>query len=142
MVVLSVFAGCSSKEGLSGVYPCEGTVTYNGAPVENATVTFYPDGSGGDARTAGGSTDAGGKFKTTTLKPQDGLFPGNYKVTITKREEYGPPGKTHVNEEGETVQDGRPTKNVLPEKYEKVETSGLTATIEKKKNAVTFDLVD
>ena len=139
--MLSLFVGCSPKEGLSGLYPCEGTVTYNGTPVESATITFYPDG-GGAARAAGGSTDAQGKFKATTLKPQDGIFPGNYKVTIAKFEEYGPPPKMVMNDNGEMVSEGRPVKNVLPVKYEKVETSELTVTIEKKKTMVTFDLTD
>ena len=65
-LVLPVFAGCSPKGGLSGLYPCEGTVTYNGAPVDGALVTFYPDGNE-EARPAGGETGANGKFKTTTL---------------------------------------------------------------------------
>ena len=141
LVVLSVLAGCSSNAGhLGGLYPCEGTVTYKGVPVAGASVTFHPDG--GDARPAGGETDADGKFKTTTLKPQDGIFPGTYKVTIAKYEEYGPPPKMVMNDDGEMVSEGRPVRTVLPEKYAKPESSGLTVTIGNKKATENFDLTD
>ena len=141
IVVLLVFAGCSSGDGLSGLYKCEGTVNHNGSPVAEASVTFHPDSSG-DARVAGGSTDAQGKFIVTTLKPGDGLYPGTYKVTVVKYEEYGPEAPPTKGDDGEVIPGGRAVKNVLPGKYAKAETSGLTATIEKKKNTIAFDLVD
>ena len=142
VLVLSAFVGCSSKGGLSGLYPCEGTVTYNGAPVDGASVTFYPDG-GTDARSAGGRTDARGVFQLTTLKPQDGVFPGNYTVTIIKYEEYGKEPPLVMNSEGDMIPSGgRPVRNVLPAKYGTPETSGLTSRIEKRKNTVSFDLTD
>ena len=142
LAVILIFTGCSPSSGLSGLYPCEGTVTHNGSPVAGASVTFYPDGGGGDARVAGGETDANGIFRVTTLKPQDGLYPGTYKVTIIKYEEYGPPPKITINEDGEEISSGRQLRNALPAKYEKQDKTELTATIEKKSNKVNFDLVD
>jgi len=138
LVVFSL-AGCSSDGGLSGLYQCEGTVTYKGAPVVGASVTFHPDG-GGEMRPAGGLTDADGKFKVTTLKSDDGIFPGNYKVTITKYEETGEV-RRYQDEDGNT-QEERLIKNVLPAKYEKAGTSDLTAVIEQKRNTADFALVD
>jgi len=141
-VVLSVFTGCSSEGGLSGLYQCEGTVTLNGSPVVGASVTFYPDNAGGEARVAGGSTDAQGKFTVTTLKPSDGLYPGTYKVTVIKYEEYGPEAPPTKGDDGEMIPGGRAVKNVLPAKYEKQDKTELTANIEKKKNTVNFELTE
>ena len=117
-------------------------MTLNGAPVADASITFHPDGGDPEARSAGASTDANGGFKVTTLKPQDGIFPGNYKVTIVKYEEYGPEPPKVMNSEGEMVSAGRPVKNTLPAKYEKKEASELTVTMEKKKNTANFELTD
>jgi hypothetical protein len=61
-----------------------GIVTLDGEPLDDAAVTFYPDekteGTGGSARTG---TD--GKFVIVGAKGQNGLAPGKYKVTVSKR---------------------------------------------------------
>ena len=137
------FVGCGGEKGaLSGLYPCEGTVTYNGSPATaGVSITFYPDGGDSEARAASANTDANGKFKVTTLKPNDGMFPGTYKVAIAKYEEYGPPRQAK-DSDGNVVGEEYDTKNVFPEKYASPDTSGLTVTIEKKKNTPEFNLVD
>jgi hypothetical protein len=136
---LLLLVGCSHS-GLDGVYPCTGVVTLNGTPLAEASLTFYPDGDNPDARVAGGATDEHGKYTVTTLKPGDGLFPGNYKVGVVKHEEYGPEGRYIINEAGEQEFTGRRIRNILPPQYEKPETSGLKATITKRRNTVNFDL--
>ena len=142
LVCLLIFAGCSESGSLSGLSKCEGTVTYKGAPVAEAMLTFHPDGGGQGMRAAGAITDSSGKFKVTTLKSEDGITPGNYNVTIFKLEEYGDlPPKTKT-EDGEEIQPPRLKKNILPTKYEKKETSGLTAAISKSKEVVDFALSD
>ena len=137
------FTGCGGEKGaLSGLYPCEGTVTYNGSPVAvGASITFYPDSGNPEARAASANTDSSGKFKTTTLKPNDGMFPGTYKVAIAKYEEYGPP-RQEKDSDGNVIGEEYDMKNVFPEKYANPATSGLTITIEKKKNTPEFNLVD
>jgi hypothetical protein len=141
LVVISAFAGCGDKGRLAGLYKCEGSVTYKGEPVVGGVLTFYPDGGNPEARPASANTDAQGRFKVTTLKENDGIFPGNYTVTIEKFEQYGQPRKVKDGE-GNIVEEYN-TRNILPVKYADPKKSGLTVTIEKKKNVLpTFELVD
>jgi hypothetical protein len=72
-------AGCGSGGG--PVLPVNGIVTLDGKPLDGATVTFYPEGGGnrGFARTG---TD--GRFVITGMKGEEGLPPGQYKVTVSK----------------------------------------------------------
>jgi hypothetical protein len=79
----AVLAGCS-KARIPGLVKCEGTVTWKGEPVEGARVAFTPKDSQ-NGRGAQGMTDANGKFKATTLDPDDGIMPGEYVVTVIKR---------------------------------------------------------
>jgi hypothetical protein len=56
-----------------------GTVTLDGQPLENALVTFTPEGGG---RGASGVTDASGKYLLATAG-QAGAVPGTHRVTVT-----------------------------------------------------------
>lgn len=69
-------AGCGGGAG-----KVEGLVTLDGAPVDGATVTFNPVGEG---RPGSAVTNAQGIFK---IEGKEGLAPGKYKVTVTKREQ-------------------------------------------------------
>jgi hypothetical protein len=63
------------------------SVTLDGAPLADATVTFEPEGCmGGAVRAGTGRTDAKGSFNTVTVdgKPAPGLQPGLYKIRITR----------------------------------------------------------
>ncbi len=118
-----LIAGCGPAKPPSA--EVTGTVTYNGAPVTNATVTFYPD-SGVPAT---GATDAAGKF---TLSAS----PGGQKIAVNPVEELdanaiaGDP-------------DATPTPPPFPEKYRNMESSGLTANVELgQANSVTLELTD
>jgi hypothetical protein len=73
----------------------KGVVTFDGQPLEGATVIFVP--SGEVASTAAGPTDAQGRFELTTRSPGDGVMPGDYRVTITKKEI---PMRPEPNKEG------------------------------------------
>ena len=135
------FSGCGGS-GLPDLVKCEGTVRWNGAPVEGATVGFGPTAPGG--RSAFGITDAAGKFKATTLNDGDGIAPGEYVVTIRK--------KTSVREmpiDGPRDERGTPVgeeriveTHFLPKNYSNRETSGLSAVIPLKGDRnLTFELV-
>src|SRR5262245_26780612 len=76
---LTLLVGCNSGS-VSGIVPVSGKVTYKGAPVEGAIVTFVPEGSG---RTATATTRASGVFSLTTVD-SPGAMPGKYKVTVDK----------------------------------------------------------
>jgi hypothetical protein len=79
------FSGCGNKSNLDGLVPCGGKVTFNGEACNNARISFSPTGNDMKKRRAsGGTTDSSGTFKMTTLQPGDGVYPGDYEVTITK----------------------------------------------------------
>ena len=135
--IIFTFTGCNKVARVPGLVKCEGTVTWNGNPVEGATLTFYsqhPNGRGG-----GAMTGADGKFKTTTLHADDGIEPGEYIVTITKM--------TSVRSGSETPNvasslDERGAMNIAPDRsvdtyhipqvYSDKTTSGLTAVVSPK----------
>jgi len=78
-------AGCGAKGGgsRSGLVAAAGVVTYNGAPVEDAVLEFRSTEEVENSFAAG-RTDAQGKFTLMTDRPNDGAFPGKYKVTVKK----------------------------------------------------------
>lgn len=90
MLVVAV-AGCAPGSKMK-VVPVSGKVTYKGAAVSGATVTFLPQSEGGEGskavHAATAVTDAQGAYKLVTMetmaKPLDGAVPGKYNVTVTK----------------------------------------------------------
>lgn len=81
--------GCGSSEPkLPELVPVTGTVTYDGKPLADATVTFSPMGTTQEGPGAGGVTDASGKYTLETLaqngKSKTGAVPGKYGVRISR----------------------------------------------------------
>jgi len=110
-----------------------GTVTLDGAPLADASVNFVPK-TEGQGHAAYGKTDAEGRYQLQTLQgdPDAGTTPGEYLVTISKREAV-------VSDES-----GRsppPVKSLIPTRYNKPETSELTATVAKGSTVFDFPLV-
>jgi hypothetical protein len=108
---LALLLGCNSGS-VSGTVPVSGKVTYKGAPVEGAILTFVPEGSG---RTATATTRAGGVFSLTTVD-SPGAMPGKYKVTVDKVE-YRPAGSPTMEEAARGNAAEGQAKRVLPAKY-------------------------
>lgn len=140
--VLACFAiilGCSSPADTSNrpaTVPVTGTVTYNGSPLEGATVAFLPKKPGDPG--ASGRTDASGKFSLTAFEPGDGAVPGSYLVTVTKTEAQGG-GEAQDDSEAPVTA----PKSLIPEKYNNPQGSGLTADVkEGDPNEFTFELKD
>jgi hypothetical protein len=141
-----ILAGCggpATDPNRPETAPVTGTVTYNGSPVEGATVTFAT--SSREGRGAVGRTDQAGKFTLMTFAPGDGAIPGTYQVTISKTTTEGGVTEEEANEylaRGETPP--APTvKHELPEKYSSPQASGLTAEVKPgEENDFTFDLTD
>src|SRR5262249_16014435 len=71
-------AGCANKIKVKGV------VTLDGSPIQGAVVTFIPEGGAGQS--ASGTTQKDGSFALGSLKENDVVLPGNYKVTVTYAE--------------------------------------------------------
>ena len=132
----ALVGGCS-KARLEGLVPAEGVVTLNGEPVEGATVMFAPKKID-PSRPRGSAqalTDAAGKFKLTTLDPGDGVFPGDYYVTVTKDRVEGGMSLDEVKrrrENPDSADEPAPEQTLvreLPDQYADINSSGLDQTI-------------
>lgn len=126
-VVLAV--GCS--DGGRERFPVHGRVTFNGKPVAEAMVVFHRQaGVSDDRQKPIAVTDPNGTFALTTDRPGDGAAPGKYAITVELRAER------MVGEE--LVREGR---NLLPARYARPESSGLTCHVEGQVDALAIDLV-
>jgi hypothetical protein len=99
---MAALAGCN--RGPERV-PIKGTVTYQGRPVAEGSLTFVP--SAADKNTMEGAMIVEGKYAFAAGK---GLFPGEYKVSISAPAEKaaavsGPPGAP------------RRMREAIPERY-------------------------
>jgi hypothetical protein len=123
--------GCSGGSQLQGLVSVEGIVYFDGVPLADANIGFYPDNP--ENRTAAAKTNANGKFVMTTLNSGDGVAPGEYKVTITK---FSDTKIKETNSAEEYVRESSKSKDnvksLIPEKYGTFGHSGLTATIPQK----------
>jgi hypothetical protein len=145
--VLGFVCGCGPKvdANLPTRVPAKVTVTYKGAPVADAHVSFMPTASG--AKSAFGTTDAQGVAKLSTLGGDDGAVPGEYNVAVRKTKIEGP--QTPVDPNNPNAAPADPTKiqtktvDLVPGKYSSPANSGLKASVTKDgKNEFTFDLTD
>ena len=146
--------GCGGDTRYSMV---EGTVTYNGEPVEGATVSFQPVSPDGES--AAGMTDANGRFRLTSTSATvagRGALPGDYRITIQKREPPPPDPIQAAFDRGEIDYDEMQrrmaargplatraaSRDLIPARYGQPGTSGLQETVVQGRNAFTFDLTD
>lgn len=150
-----VAVGC----GQSGpkLYPVSGTVTYDGQPLEGASVLFIPQGG----RPSMGMTDGSGKF-TIATNGKPGAPQGTYNVTVSKQagataaaaaempadsEEVGEEEMKKMQDQMRKMTEGgmmnrSSPKSAIPEKYALPEGSGLNATVtdDASKNVFEFPL--
>jgi hypothetical protein len=136
-------AGCGGST-MPKIYPATGTVTWKGAPLADATVSFVPSvGAPSD-----GKTDAQGKF-TIMTNGKPGARAGTCKVTVSKFAGAAPsmpaaPKPEDMMKMYEKKKKGEVEKGEIPAKYGRPDTSGLTAevTTDGAKNVFPFDLKD
>jgi hypothetical protein len=133
-------AGCTAdveNPARPAVAPAEGVVTYQGEPLDGATVVFIPSGG---SHGAAGVTDERGRFAVAAFPPDPGAVPGKYTVIITKtQEEVEPEGKY------EDVVYGRyaPAESVIPARYSDPKASQLAAEVLLEGTTdIKFDLVN
>jgi hypothetical protein len=151
-----IILGCSD-DGLGKRYPVSGTVKYKGEPVAKARISFNP-AKAGVGRGASGQV-INGEFKLTTLNPDDGAMPGEYKVTVDDREVDGAKLKAATEKEAakrgvekfsggamipqelqaKALQDA---KGRLPGKYQIPETSDVTITVREQAETFQIELKD
>ena len=138
--ILPLLAGCAEDNPFGTVY-VEGTVTLDGTPIQEVSVTFIPvDGE----LSAGGITDINGKFTLTTggAPSGSGAKPGTYNVAFSKIEVEG----AGLSEEEYMAKYRGGTPPVIyhiPQKYENPAASGIepiTVGADKANNKFTFAL--
>lgn len=112
-------AGCGGG-GLETV-SVDGTVTYDGKPLEIGIVRFVPVDPEGMLAT--GNLKPGGAF-TLSTRGTDGVLEGDYKVTV----ESFLIDETVPEKDRELGIGGK--KSAIPDKYSDPEKSGLTETID------------
>ena len=138
VAAIVVVAGCQPAADTSGrpaTVEAGGTVTYNGEPVDGASIVFAPTAGG---KAAVGTTDASGNFKLMTFDPEDGAVPGTYSVTVVKRTAV--PDEVSEDSEGPSAP---PPEDLLPKRYGSASESGLTAEVtDGGENQFKFELTD
>jgi len=124
--LLSGVIGCGG--GGRRVQPVTATVTYKGAPVADATVTFINEGT--EPVSAFGKTDAQGVVKPATPQLGDGLVPGKQKVLVEKVQVIGgPPPGQESSDYAPPDAVAPKTKDLLPSKYKLPGTTPLTVEV-------------
>ena len=110
--------------------------------------TLLVDGQMIGGRAATARTNASGGFVLTTLRPDDGALEGEYKVMIHKVTTTGGISAEEYEKNYEAYTTGKMrmpkevTENVLPEVYSDLETTPLTATVNRDgDNKFAFDLL-
>src|SRR3954466_2456454 len=142
-VLVPLTLGCGGSalpEGAKKTAKVTVTVTYKGAPVEGASVTFVnTDGP----PSANGRTDAQGKARLKTYVDGDGATLGTHKVMIEKSESVG--GQSLSTDDPKYDPNAPPptVKYHIPQKFSSIATSGLTAEVKDgSPNEFTFELKD
>ncbi len=140
---LAITVGCDSGPDNPPTFPVTGKVTYQGNPVEGATVVLVAQS--GDGQGAVGNTDAEGNFAVGTFGEGDGAVAGKYKVKVFKYEMVDEPpndgdimSEEEEEEEYTGAEDVEEAGNLLPAKYEDANKSGFE--VEVVDAAVTLDL--
>ncbi|MBI1311746.1 hypothetical protein GC176_10680 [bacterium] len=132
---ITAIAGCGgSKAGRETTYEVSGKVTLAGAPLEGATVSFFPSEG---QRSAMGLTDGEGQYVLTTYEYGDGAMPGKYKITIRKAIPKKPgTSNTHEAYASGQVDMSKMHKgeveaepSALPERYQNPDESGFQADV-------------
>ena len=133
--LLVVLCGCGERG--QKLVKSSGVVTYKGKPLPEASVTFVPTEGGLPSI---GRTDPSGRFELTT-SGRPGAPLGSFDVAISAVRQKRPvsPGEAASMT---TAQIEANHEQLIPQKYNNLITSGLTATVvdDEKSNEFTFDL--
>ena len=130
-------AGCGAAEGLSGSVPVTGTVTIDGAPLEEGTVGFAPQDPAVGQPATGQIKD--GKFSMQTTVSSPGVIAGDYKVRIISVDL----GTAQELPPGVPPNPNAPPPEVLslsPKKYGDIATSGLEVSVKPGMESLNFEL--
>jgi hypothetical protein len=151
-------AGCRRGAATADTVSVQGTVKFQGMPVVGAHVTFAPEDEDGYA--AFGRTNERGQYTLTTISPNDGAVPGNYKVMISKSAakksddaadsgsfdmnspEYLAYRKKQLKKVGiaSAAKKDSAATDLLPSKYASKDSTPLSAVVETNNAVFDFDL--
>lgn len=148
--VVSILLGC----GIPNLGQVSGTVTYDGEPLDGATVSFMPEDSTGVFAVA--TTDEQGRYVLAAPIKKgmiQGALAGKYRVTISKKGVKPDPDEvlfeqkkitydelqTRMGRKGESAAE---TFDMIPSRYGNADSSGIQVeVIAKIQNEFNFDLV-
>lgn len=152
-----IIASCSSDDGLGQRYPVSGMVTYNGNPLEKGAISFVPEDPKGIGATG---IIENGSYALSTRGENDGARPGQYKVTITAKEDATARAKAEFEKARAArkqasgsddlavvprqfmVKAEAEAKSLIPPGYGDVRSTNLTAEVKEKSNTFDFKLTD
>jgi hypothetical protein len=118
VLICLMLAGCGGGGAGVKTYPVKGTVSFNGQPLAEAAVNFYP----AQGRPAAGITDAQGAFFLSTFTSKDGAAAGTYTVAIAELAK-----EIEMPKPGDPI--AEPTPPRFPIRYTDPFRSGLTAEV-------------
>jgi len=148
-VLASTFTGCGYRRPPQ--VKTSGTVSLDGEPVAEASLTFIPD----SGRPAMAVTNADGEFQVSSFGGNDGLPAGSYRVIAVKeklKERFQKQYEKQVarakaeaepGEEPEEVElefGDSAYENELPEKYAELDTTDINVTITKQQEPLAISL--
>lgn len=121
-----VCVGCGGNQDgdLPSTVTVTGVVTYQGEPVPDASIMFYPKQG---RKPATGRADESGKFQLSTFGDNDGAIPGEHKVTVNAFEK---------------TSEGVSMKSSIPVKYSNPSSSPLTVKVSDAQEEIKLELVD
>ncbi len=133
--------GCGGEK-IKGIDPnlvsVTGKVSLSGKSLTTGTILFVPVDPKGKGATS--PIDSSGNYALAVSASAKGALPGSYKVTVTATDGIASMGMSADMGSGKAPEAPK-VKSLIPEKYNSIDTSGLTATVEKgKSNSIPFDL--
>lgn len=134
-LVIFVATGCGGQSGLEfSTSQVEGTVSYQGKPLESGKIRFIPDGKVVNGQVAGKAIFANIKDGKYAISPEDGATVGKNRVEIKS---YRASGKMIVSSAGEG-QKVEQFEQFIPARYNSEST--LSVEIKQGENVQDFDL--
>ena len=142
LVVVGLVLGCGSKLPETAVV--QGHVTVDGRAVTAGKIGFFPE----HGVPAFGEIQSDGSYILTTFSPGDGAMLGPHRVTVQSvliiQAQPDPQSFEEEIAQATTPQRRRPpvplVQHRVPQRYEREQTSGLTAQVERGTNKIDFPL--
>ncbi|MBP3960219.1 hypothetical protein J8F10_33750 [Gemmata sp. G18] len=119
----AALVGCSNEPDLVEV---TGTVSFEGAPIEDGAIRFYP----ADGKNPAGGTIKDGKYTATKVPVGVSKVVISGAKVVSKKKIYNTPNSPEMPV----------TAELLPDKYSKTEKTGLTYEVKRGSNEKNWEL--